>query len=73
MTVDELHAARERARDRLESAVAALENMRLDLLRLQAGIGTPDQLTEDLEKAQEVSAAVDAELEGRVEVSEALA
>lgn len=72
-TVDELRAARERARDRLESAVAALENMRLDLLRLQAGIGTPDQLTEDLEKAQEVSAAVDAELEGRAEVSEALA
>jgi serine/threonine-protein kinase len=61
----ELEGARATVRDHLATAVAALENIRLDLLRLQAGVGSPDDLTADLEKAREISEAVSAELEGR--------
>ena len=43
--VGELETARDRASERLEDAVAALENLRLDLLRLHAGVGSPDDLT----------------------------
>ncbi len=67
-TVEDLERARTATRHRLETAVAAIENIRLDLLRLKAGIGTVDQLTADLEKAQEISAAVSAELAAREEV-----
>jgi len=61
----ELEGARATVRDHLATAVAALENIRLDLLRLQAGVGSPDDLTADLEKAREINEAVSAELEGR--------
>lgn len=63
--VGELETARDRARERLEDAVAALENIRLDLLRLQAGVGSPDDLTAALEKGREMGDAIDAELAGR--------
>jgi hypothetical protein len=69
-TVAELTQARELTRARLTAAVAALESIRLDLLRLQAGVGSVDDLTEDLEKAREINAAVDAELAGRDAVRE---
>jgi serine/threonine-protein kinase len=39
---------------RLATAVAALETLRLDLLRLRAGAATLDELTVDLEAAREV-------------------
>jgi serine/threonine-protein kinase len=65
----ELESARDRARERLKTTVAAIESIRLNLLRLKAGIGTPDDLTADIERAHEVSAAVDAELEARREVN----
>ena len=63
--VGDLEAARDRVRERLEQAVAALEGIRLDLLRLHAGVGSPDDLTADLDQAREVNEAVNAELEGR--------
>lgn len=63
--VGELETARDRARERLEDAVAALENLRLDLLRLHAGVGSPDDLTAALEKGREMGDAIDAELAGR--------
>jgi serine/threonine-protein kinase len=66
--VNELERARTAARRRLATAVAALENIRLDLLRLQAGVGSPNDLTADLEKAREISEAVNAELAARDEV-----
>jgi serine/threonine-protein kinase len=66
--IGELMAARDATRRRLEAAVAALENIRLDLLRLQAGVGSPDDLTADIEKAREINEAVNAELAGRREV-----
>ena len=49
----------------LEETVAALENLRLDLLRLHAGVGSPDDLTAALEKGREMGDAIDAELAGR--------
>jgi len=53
--VGELQTARDRAREeRLEETVAALENLRLDLLRLHAGVGSPDDLTAALEKGREM-------------------
>jgi hypothetical protein len=67
-----LEAARSRARDRMEQAVAALETIRLDLLRLHAGVGTPDDLTADLLKAQEINESVNAELAAQAEVERLL-
>ncbi len=58
----EIEAARAKAQSRMESAVAALENIRLDLLRLHAGVGSHDELTADLEHAREIADLVDAEL-----------
>jgi len=66
--ITELSDARDAARDRLAAAVAALENIRLDLLRLRAGVGSTDDLTADLEAVQQLSEEIDAELAGRREV-----
>jgi hypothetical protein len=50
------------AAEREASAVAALESLRLDLLRLSAG-GTPKgELTLDLENAERISERIDARL-----------
>jgi len=54
--------------ERLTIAVGALENVRLGLLRLRAGIGSVDDLTEHLVRAQEIGDRIDAELRGRREV-----
>lgn len=69
----ELEAARDRVQDRLAVTVAALEAIRLDLLRLRAGVGTADDLTGDIERALQLGDDVDAELEGRRVVDEDLA
>ena len=50
--VEDLRSAKDQAGRRLAVAVAALENIRLDLLRLQAGAGTLDSLTAALEAAR---------------------
>ncbi|HKE89640.1 MAG TPA: serine/threonine-protein kinase [Gemmatimonadales bacterium] len=61
----DLQAARRTAADRLGTTVSAMENLRLDLLRLQAGLTHEDRLTEDLDALRDLSARVDAELELR--------
>jgi hypothetical protein len=48
----ELRAARDLAAGRLEQTVAALETIRLDLLRLQGGVGDVGRLTTALEAAR---------------------
>ena len=59
--VDRLQADGQMARmgqqenGRLADAVAALESIRLDLLRLHAGSAVQDELTRDLEAAQKIS------------------
>jgi predicted Ser/Thr protein kinase len=66
--VSELGAAKAGAERRLADAVTALENLRLDLLRLRAGVGHSDGLTASLEEAKLLGESVDAELAGRAEV-----
>jgi len=51
------------ADERLATAVAALEAIRLDLLRLHAGVGAHDEITKDIESARRVGEGIDAVLE----------
>jgi len=60
------------AAEQLGTAVAALENVRLGLMRVQAGMATMDDLTLDLERAQEIGEKIDAELAARKEIKELL-
>ena len=69
----DLSATRDGVAKRLATSVAALENIRLDLLRLTAGVGTVDQISADLTAARQVGADVDAMLAGRREVETLLA
>ena len=57
--VTDLAAARDLARIRLSESVAALETIRLDLLRLRAGAGSVDRITADLAAAGEIGETVD--------------
>jgi hypothetical protein len=57
---------------RLGEALGALETIRFDLLRLHGGVGTVAGLTADLGAARRIGEQVDALLEGRREVDEAL-
>jgi serine/threonine-protein kinase len=68
----ELRAARDEAAERLGTAVAALENLRLDLLRLHADGPTAGSITALLERAQRVARNVDLALESRAEVEHSL-
>ncbi|GIW51116.1 MAG: hypothetical protein KatS3mg081_0471 [Gemmatimonadales bacterium] len=68
----ELEIARGDAQLRLEEVIAALETVRLDLLRLAAGTGNVETVTADLAAAREVGEAVSRLLEARAEVESAL-
>jgi hypothetical protein len=57
----------------LEQVVGALEVIRIDLMRLQAGSGTLKGITADLAAAQEVGERVDRLLLGHAEVKDLLA
>ena len=57
---------------RLGEALGALEMIRFDLLRLQGGVGTVEGLTADLGAAREIGEKVDALLEGKREIDDAL-
>lgn len=59
----DLAAARNAAADRLGTTVSAMENLRLELLRLRAGLATADGLTGDLEALKDLGARVDAEIQ----------
>ncbi|HWZ28757.1 MAG TPA: serine/threonine-protein kinase [Gemmatimonadales bacterium] len=65
---DDLRQARELVRTRLKDAVAALETIRLNLLKLHAGTGSVESVTTDLGLAREVAAEVDRLLEARNEL-----
>jgi hypothetical protein len=73
-----LEAAAEELRARgdtganLTETVAALERLRLALLRLQAGTGTLPDLTLALERAREIGDHVDRRLEAAAEVRDLL-
>jgi len=72
----ESHAERLRGREdtgeQLTATVAALEKLRLALMRLQAGEGSVQDLTLHLERAREIGDNIDRELAGRGEVDAAL-
>ncbi len=53
---------------RLTDTVAALENVRLALLRLRAGEGSVEDLTLHLKRAKQIGERIDRELEARLEV-----
>ncbi|HMA40204.1 MAG TPA: serine/threonine-protein kinase [Gemmatimonadales bacterium] len=67
-----LRLAQATSRQRLGDAVAALEVIRLDLLRLRAGGATFDGITADLSAARELSLATDRLLDAAGEVEQLL-
>ncbi|HTI04672.1 MAG TPA: protein kinase [Gemmatimonadales bacterium] len=70
--VADLSAERELVQQRLKDAVAALETIRLNLLRLHAGTATVKSLTTDLGLAREVAREIDRHVQGLREIEEAL-
>ena len=68
----ELREMRDAVHKRLAETVAALETIRLGLLRLKSGVGNVESLTTGLLAAREVGEAVDRLLAGHREVEETL-
>jgi hypothetical protein len=66
--VADLRAAQGSAQRRLADTVAALEAIRLDLLRLRVGAGSVESITADLSAARELSEAAERLLEAAEEV-----
>jgi hypothetical protein len=64
----DLRQALDASRERLSESVTALEGIRLNLLRLSAGVGSVGGLTADLAAAREIGAQVERLLEGQREV-----
>ncbi len=67
--VFELETAARATSERLATAVAAQEQIRLDLMRLQGGVGSIEGLTGDLQAAERLSEEIDAVLEGLRQVA----
>ena len=70
--VADLSAERDLVQQRLKDAVAALETIRLNLLRLHAGTGTVQRLTTDLGLAREIARDIGAQADGYREIERAL-
>lgn len=70
--VADLTSAREAAEVRLAELVSALENLRLDLLRLRAGGGSIESITLDIASAREFGEQAERLLAGGREVERAL-
>jgi eukaryotic-like serine/threonine-protein kinase len=66
--VADLSAERDLVQQRLKDAVAALETIRLNLLRLHAGSGSVHSLTTDLGLARNLARDIDAQVDGYREV-----
>jgi len=70
--VADLTTERGAVEQRLSDAVAALETIRLNLLRLQAGTGTVQSLTTDLGLARDLARDISAQVEGYREIEKEL-
>jgi serine/threonine-protein kinase len=70
--VADLSAERDLVQQRLKDAVAALETIRLNLLRLHAGTATVKSLTTDLGLAREIARDIGRHVDGLREVEESL-
>jgi serine/threonine-protein kinase len=69
---DELKTTRDAAHQKMLDAVGALETIRLSLLRMQAGVGTSESVTQDLAAARELLGDIERLAEGAEEVEKAL-
>jgi hypothetical protein len=69
---ERVEATRAEAQEKLQRAVAALETIRLGLLYMQAGAGTVERLTMELEAAKGLSSDMDHLLAGHREVERIL-
>jgi hypothetical protein len=63
--IRDLESARKAAAAKLATALAALENLRIDLLRISAGQAAGPGLTEHLEAARRIGRNVDARMEAK--------
>jgi serine/threonine-protein kinase len=70
--VTDLIAERDLVQQRLKDAVAALETIRLSLLRLHAGTGTVQSLTTDLGLARDIARDIAAQADGYLELEREL-
>ncbi|MGI8619470.1 MAG: serine/threonine-protein kinase [Gemmatimonadaceae bacterium] len=70
--VEDVRAARAAAEQRLSEVVGALEMIRLQLLRMHAGIGSVDGMTADLSAALHLSSDLEYLIEGGREVDKLL-
>ncbi len=70
--VADLNAERDLVQQRLKDAVAALETIRLNLLRLHAGTGSVQSLTTDLGLARDIARDIDAQVEAYREIERGL-
>lgn len=68
----DIREARAAAEQRLAEVVGALETIRLQLLRMHAGVGGSDDVTADLSAALDVSKDLEYLIEGRREVDQLL-
>jgi hypothetical protein len=66
--IDVFEVTRRRLEQRIEEVNSALDLLRLAVLRLGAGVAASEGITAEVERAKELSAAIDAELHGRDEV-----
>jgi serine/threonine-protein kinase len=69
---EDLTRTRDAAGQQLAATVAALENLRLDLLRLKAGVGSVDELSADLAAARDLQSEIALAIRARREVEAAL-
>jgi hypothetical protein len=65
---DEMRAARTLATERLAATVAAIENIRLDLLRLQIGSTGIESVTASLDAARQIGRQISESLDAQQEV-----
>jgi predicted Ser/Thr protein kinase len=68
----DLVASRDEASARLADAVAALESIRMSLLKLKAGTGSVGELTQDLAAARALTDAMEFVVQGNAEVERLL-
>lgn len=61
--IGDLRDAQQRAPQPLGTVVAAMENVRIGLLRRRGGVGTADSITTELDAAAEIGRRIEAEME----------
>ncbi len=68
VAVAQIESERNRVRNRMSSASAALENIRIDLLRLRSDVGNLDEVEAGLRAASEICAEADVLLSGSTDI-----